>query len=98
MTTDPILGDLLRVHIDVLVELVDSPKTSADVKNALDNAREEPPCRSRVYQIVNELEEAGLVAESGSGAYHNATLYEATEDGEVRAKEYVAHLGSRLFD
>jgi len=98
VTTDPVLGDLLRVHIDVLVELVDGPKTSADVKAALDNSRHDPPCRSRVYQIVHELEDAGLVTESGSGNYHNATLYTATEDGEVRSKEYVAHLGSRLFD
>lgn len=98
MTADPDLGDLLRLHIDVLAELAGGAKTGSGVMDALDDVYVDPPSRSRVYQILRELEDAGLIAADGDGEYHNAVRYGLTEQGEVRVKEYAAHVGARVFD
>jgi DNA-binding PadR family transcriptional regulator len=98
VTTDPTIGDLLRIHIDVLAEVAVSPKTASAVIDDLDGVYADPPSRSRVYQVMEDLDTAGLIEESEPGEYHNAVRYELTETGEVRLKEYAAHIGSRVFD
>lgn len=98
MTTDPELGDLLRIHLDILTELSAAGMTGSEVVDALESQYHDPPSRSRVYQTLSELDEAGLLETSNAPSHHKAVQYCATEQGEVRVKEYAAYVGSRVFD